>query len=40
LPDLPANWVAEGEDERYGNTGFFLILVGIAYALVGAGRRR
>lgn len=39
LPDLPASWTAERADERYGNTGLFLILVGIAIALVRGGRR-
>ena len=39
LPDLPASWAAERADERYGNTGFFLMLVGIAIALVRGGRR-
>lgn len=39
LPDLPASWAAERADERYGNTGLFLVLVGIAIALVRGGRR-
>ena len=39
LPDLPASWTDERAAERYGNTGFFLSLVGIAIALVRGGRR-
>ncbi len=39
LPDLPASWTDERAAERYGNTGLFLSLVGIAIALVRGGRR-
>ena len=37
LPDIPTSWASERADERYGNTGFFLVLSGIAAALIRRG---
>jgi hypothetical protein len=37
LPDLPATWASDRADERYGNTGFFVVLLGIAAAGIRSG---
>ena len=39
LPDLPESWVSPRADERFGNTGFFLILVVVAAAIFRTARR-